>query len=309
VRILSLLPAATDIVIALGAAEDVAGISHECEWPDVQTPPRISRSVIATETLTSGEIDAAIAAAVAEGRPLYEVDRAQLADLAPDLVLTQGLCNVCALPAGTVQDALAALPSAPDVLSLDGRSIDDMLESIRAIGARIGRAGQARELVASLRDRLTQVARAVHGRPQPSVVCLEWLDPPYACGHWIPEMIDRAGGRDLLGRPGVPSVPISWSDVAAARPQIVIAMPCGYDLDRAREDLAVVAETPDWRAAAGDADVFVAAGGRYFTRPGPSLAAGVEALAAVLHPDAVSWSVPDDAIAKVLRHAGQRQST
>jgi iron complex transport system substrate-binding protein len=309
VRIVSLLPAATDILIALGAKADVVGMSHECEWPGAAPPPRISHSVIPTETLTSGEIDAAIVSAMAEGRPLYEVDARQLAELAPDLVLTQGLCNVCALPAGTVQDALAGLPSPPDVLSLDGRSIDDMLESIRIIGARIGRAGQAEALVANLRDRLARVERAVRGRPKPSVVCLEWLDPPYACGHWIPEMIDRAGGRDLLGRPGVPSVPIPWSDVSAVRPQIVIAMPCGYDLDRAREDLAAVANTPDWRAAAGDADVFVAAGGRYFTRPGPSLADGVEALASVLHPDAVSWPVPDDAIAKAERHAGQRQSS
>jgi len=278
-RIVSLVPAGTDILCALGLGSDVVGVSHECDHPADVPRPRLTRSVIETGCLSSAEIDAD-----------------QLAALRPDLVLTQGLCDVCALPARAVQNVLGQLSPRPLILSLDARSIDGVLDSMRDIGAQTGRERDAQDLVEQLQARLTRVVAAVAGRPPVPVVCLEWLDPPYACGHWIPEMVERAGGTDLLGRPGIPSVPIPWTDIEQARPPLVVAMPCGYDLQQAVRDVERVAACTPWKQAVGDAVVYVAAGGGYFTRPGPRLVTGIEALASVFHPDVVSWPVAADVI-------------
>ena len=293
-RIVSLVPAGTDILFALGLGSDVVGVSHECDCPAAVPPSRLTRSVIETGRLSSAEIDAAIAGQVAAGAPIYEVDAEQLAALRPDLILTQGLCDVCALPARAVQHVLGQLSPRPMILSLDARSIDGVLDSMRDIGAQTGRERDAQNLVEHLQARLARVAAAVAGRPPVRVVCLEWLDPPYACGHWIPEMVKRAGGRDLLGRPGIPSVPIPWTDIEQARPPLIIAMPCGYDLPQAVRDVERVARCTPWKHAIGEAVVYVAAGGGYFTRPGPRLVSGIEVLASVFHPDAVNWPVAAD---------------
>jgi iron complex transport system substrate-binding protein len=291
-RIVSLVPAGTDILFALGLGSDVVGVSHECDHPaDMAPPPQLTRSVVETGRLSSAEIDAAIAGQVAAGAPIYEIDADQLAALGPDLILTQGLCDVCALPARAVQNVLGQLSPRPAILSLDARSIDGVLDSMRDIGDQTGHERQAHDLIEQLHARLARVAAAVAGRPRVPVVCLEWLDPPYACGHWIPEMVERAGGRDLLGRPGIPSVPIPWADIERVRPPLVIAMPCGYDLHQAVRDLERVASCTPWKQAVGDAVVYVAAGGGYFTRPGPRLVTGIEVLASVLHPDVVHGQV------------------
>jgi iron complex transport system substrate-binding protein len=295
-RIVSLVPAGTDILCALGLGSDVVGVSHECDYPAAVRPPRLTRSVVETGRLSSADIDAAIASQVAAGAPIYEVDAEQLAALRPDLILTQGLCDVCALPARAVQHVLGQLSPRPLVLSLDARSIDGVLDSMRDIGAQTGCEQAARDLVEQLQTRLVRVAAAVAGRPPVPVVCLEWLDPPYTCGHWIPEMVERAGGTDLLGRPGIPSVPIPWTDIERARPPLVVAMPCGYDLPRAVRDVERVAASTSWKHAVGDAVVYVAAGGGYFTRPGPRLVTGIEVLASVFHPDVVHWQVAADVI-------------
>jgi iron complex transport system substrate-binding protein len=297
-RIVSLVPAGTDIVCDLGLEASLVGISHECGAEATSRPIRLTRSLVATESLTSAEIDAAVGDRAASGAPIYDVDVERLLALEPDLVVSQSLCDVCALPAHAVERVLAdAAPRVP-ILSLDGSSIDGMLQSIEAIGERTDCATRARELVAGLRARLRRVAEAVGGRERPRVICLEWLDPPYACGHWIPEMIDRAGGVDLLGRAGVPSAAVQWSDIERANPPTIIAMPCGYDLERARADVAQMTARDEWRRAIGDARVFAAAGGAYFTRPGPKLVTGIEVLAAVLHPDAVTWEIPHGVVAE-----------
>jgi iron complex transport system substrate-binding protein len=277
---------------------DVVGVSHECDYLADVRPPRLTRSVVETGRLSSAEIDAAIASHVAAGAPIYEVDAEQLAALRPDLVLTQGLCDVCALPARAVQHVLGQLSPRPMILSLDARSIDGVLDSIQDIGARTGREQDAQDLVERLQARLGRVAAAVAGCPPVSVVCLEWLDPPYACGHWIPEMVERGGGIDLLGRPGIPSVPIPWTDIERARPPLVVAMPCGYDLQQAARDVERVAACTPWKHAIGDAVVYVASGGGYFTRPGPRLITGIEVLASVFHPDVVNWPVAAEVITR-----------
>jgi iron complex transport system substrate-binding protein len=303
-RIVSLVPAGTDIVCDLGLQGSLVGVSHECDAVERGRLPRLTRSVVPTDTMSSAEIDAAVSAQAASGAPMYEIDVDRLLALDPDVVISQSLCDVCALPAHAVERVLAdAAPTVP-LLSLDGRSIDGMLASITDVGLLADRLDAATELVGRLRQRLDRVAAAVAGRTKPRVVCLEWLDPPYACGHWIPEMIERAGGTDLLGRPGIPSVAIPWSDIEAARPPIVIAMPCGYDLPRAVADVDQMAARAEWRRAIADADVYAAAGGAYFTRPGPKLVTGIEVLASILHRDVADWPVPAGVIAKWSRPAG-----
>lgn len=297
-RIVSLVPAGTDILCALGLGPAIVGISHECEGAGAGRSVRLSRSILETNRLSSGEIDAAISRQVADGKPLYEIDAEQLAALRPDLILTQGLCDVCALPAEAVRRALTQLSPRPAIVSLDARSVDGVLDSVREVGEQTGHEQPACDLIDHLRSRLARVASAVADRPQVPVVCLEWLDPPYACGHWIPDMVDRAGGTDLLGRPGIPSVPIPWTEIERAHPPFVIAMPCGYDLPRALRDIDAVAGHTEWQRAIGKATVYVAAGGGYFTRPGPRLVTGIEVLASVLHPDAADWGVPADIVTR-----------
>jgi iron complex transport system substrate-binding protein len=249
--------------------------------------------------LTSAEIDTAVSERAASGAPMYEVDVDHLIALAPDLVVTQSLCDVCALPTHAVERVLAdAEPHVP-IVSLNGRSLEGILESFEAIGAQTNCAARAHALVADFRARLQRVADAVANRERPSVVCLEWLDPPYACGHWIPEMIQWAGGLDLPGRPGIPSAPVHWSDIERVRPSVVIAMPCGYDLGRAMADVHEMSKREQWQRTTGEARVFAAAGGAYFTRPGPKLVTGIEVLAAVLHPGAVRGEIPEGVIAEV----------
>src|SRR5579863_8550979 len=200
-RIISLVPAGTEIVFALGLERDVVAVSHECDFPpQARDLPRLTHSAVGGTTLPSAEIDAAVSARKATGAPLYNIDAEQLASLAPDLILTQGLCDVCALPSRAVRTALAQMSPRPPIVSLDGHSIDDVLESIVEIGHATGRDACAEELVSTLRQRLARVVSAVANRPPVRVVCLEWLDPPYACGHWIPEMVSLAGGVDPLGR-------------------------------------------------------------------------------------------------------------
>jgi iron complex transport system substrate-binding protein len=296
-RIVSLVPAGTDIVRALGLDAALVGISHECDAPGAIAAARLTRGMVATDSMRSAEIDAAVAERAASGAPMYQLDIERLLALAPDLVISQSLCDVCALPAHAVERVLAdAAPHVP-LLSLDGRSVQGMLQSIEAIGECTDRVTSARAVIAALRERLERVANAVRGLERERVVSLEWLDPPYACGHWIPEMIERAGGVDPLGKPGTPSVRVQWTDIERARPRTVIAMPCGYDLARAKADVACMSVREEWRQAIGDARVVAAAGGAYFTRPGPQLVTGIEVLAAILHPEVVHWDVPAGAVA------------
>jgi iron complex transport system substrate-binding protein len=298
-RIISLVPAGTEIAFALGLERDVVAVSHECDYPPhARELPRLTQSAIGAATRTSAEVDAAVSARKATGAPLYHIDAEQLTALAPDLILTQGLCDVCALPSLAVRAALAHMSPRPPMVSLDGRSIDGVFESIVEIGRVTGHDSRAAELVSTLRERLARVVSAVADRPPVRVVCLEWLDPPYACGHWIPEMVRLAGGDDPLGRPGIPSVPIAWSAVRDARAPNIIAMPCGYTLERAVSEVDAIAAQPAWQDAVGDAVVYVAAGGGYFTRPGPRLVTGIELLAASFHPDRVDWPLPADGLCR-----------
>ena len=288
VRLVSLLPSATEIVYALGLGDDLAGVTFECDEPPAA---RTDKAIVVggrdTSGMSPGDIDRYVRAQLAAGQDLYTLHARALAGLAPDLILTQDLCRVCALPSGHVSDALDYLGCHAEVLSLDPHSLADVLESILAVGRQTGAAERARLLVAGLRARLDVVAAAVAGRGRPRVAVVEWVDPPFSAGHWVPDLVTAAGGTPAPGRPGEPSVQTSWAEVAAEAPDLVIVAPCGYHLDAAAGQAAIAAaELPGVPVWAIDADGIV-------VRPGPRLADGVEAIAAVLHPGAVPPAPPD----------------
>jgi iron complex transport system substrate-binding protein len=286
-RLVSLLPSATEIVYSLGLGEDLVGITFECDEPPAA---RSEKTVVVggrdTSGMTPGEIDSYVRTQLAAGADLYTLHARALADLRPDLILTQDLCRVCALPSGHVEDALGYLGCQAEVLSLDPHTLDDVLDSILAVGRWTGVPERAARLVGELRARLARTAAAVAGRRRPRAAVVEWVDPPYTAGHWIPGLVSAAGGQPVAARPGAPSVPVSWAEIAAAEPEVVIVAPCGYHLPGAIEQAEYAARAlpgvPVW---AIDADGIV-------VRPGPRLVDGVEAIASVLHPGSVPTARP-----------------
>jgi len=280
VRIVSLLPSTTEILFAVGAGADVVGVTFECDYPHEARERAIVSTSAMPEGLTPREIDDFVAAALARGEDLYHLDEGALAGLDADLVVTQDLCAVCAVDVSVVNDALAHLGCTADVLTIDPHTIGEVLESVRVLGATTGRADQAEDLVASLEARLAAVVRRVEGRPRPRVAVLEWTDPPFAPGHWIPEMVTLAGGEPSLGTAGEKSVRVTWADVRASSPDVVVVAPCGYDLAGAQalaDQVVASGELPDVPVHAVDANAS-------WARPGPRLVDGVEELAALLHP-------------------------
>jgi len=284
VRIVSLLPSATEILFAIGAGDAVRGVTFECDYPDEARLRTIVSSTQLGDGLTPAQIDAEVKARLAAGEDLYTLDEGALSDLDPDLVVTQDLCAVCAVDSADVDAALDHLGCRAEVLTLDPMTLAQVLDSIGAVGRATGCEQAAADLVAGLRGRLDAVAAAVAGRHRPGVAVLEWTDPPYSSGHWVPDMVEAAGGRSLLGRAGARSSQVRWDDVAALGADLIVVAPCGFHLAGAAAMAeAVVAEgrlpagVPVW---AVDADAA-------FVRPGPRLVDGVEALAALIHPGAV----------------------
>jgi iron complex transport system substrate-binding protein len=281
-RLVSLLPAATEIIYALGLGDDLVGVSFECDEP---ISARTDHTVVVggrdTTGMTPREIDDYVHAQMASDNDLYTLHADALAALAPDLIISQDLCQVCALPAGQVQEALAYLGCSADVLSLDPHSLDDVLLSIVAVGARTGADAAASLLITSLRARLDAVAALVAGRSRPTVVVLEWIDPPFTAGHWVPDLVHAAGGVAVMARAGGRSVETTWDSLVDARPDVVLVAPCGFHLEAASLQAKEVSHRfPDSAVWAIDADGLV-------VRPGPRLVGGVEAIAAILHPDVV----------------------
>lgn len=278
-RIASLLPAATEIVVALGLGDQLVAVTFECATAVRARCPVVVDTTIPTD-LGPAQIDTWVHERTARGLPLYELDRAALAAAAPDLILTQDLCQVCALPGATVTEACRAIGTDAEVLSLDPHSVDDVLATVDAVGRAAGDVGAAAALTASLRTRLAAVERAVADRERPRVLVLEWTDPPYLAGHWVPELVHRAGGRPVGAVPGGRSVAAAWADLPSA--DVVVVAPCGYGLDGALAQCpAVASRLPGMPLIAIDS-----AG--YVVQAGPALVDGVEALAWALHPDAIA---------------------
>ncbi|MFC7532915.1 ABC transporter substrate-binding protein [Actinoplanes sp. GCM10030250] len=286
-RLVSLLPSATEIVYALGLGDDLVGVTFECDEP---ADARATKTVVVggrdTRGMSPGEIDEYVRAEMAAGGDLYTLHADALAGLNPDLILTQDLCRVCALPSGHVDDALARLGCRSDVLSLDPYTLQDVLGTIGEVARASGVPEKGLILIASLEERLARVASAVAGRARPRVAVVEWVEPPFGAGHWVPDMIVAAGGEPVACRPGQRSVAVTWAELAAPEPEVVLVTPCGYHLDGAIEQAgAVVPHFPGAAVWAIDGDGLV-------VRPGPRLVDGVEAIAAILHPDAVPAPPP-----------------
>ena len=281
-RIVSLLPSATEIVYALGLGDQLVGVTFECDEPACA---RTDNAVVVggrdTSDMTPAAIDAHVRAQLAAGQDLYTLHADALAALAPDLIVTQDLCRVCALPAGHVADALDYLGCDAEVVSLDPRRLDDVLATILTVGARAGAPSAAAQLVAALRGRLAAVADRVAGRRRPSVAVVEWTDPPFTAGHWVPDLVTAAGGIAVAAAaPGGRSAQTTWARIAAAAPEIVVVAPCGFHLDDAVSQAEAVArQLPGLPVWAVDADGLV-------VRPGSRLVDGVEAMAAIFHPEA-----------------------
>jgi iron complex transport system substrate-binding protein len=282
VRIASLLPAATEIVGALGLDAELVAVTFECDEPaGIRERCAVVVDTVLPAGLDPGGIDAVVRERTARGLPMYELDAAALARLDPQLILTQDLCRICALPAGTVIDALEVIGCSADVLQLDPHSVADVLADITEVARRAGHAAAGERLVADLRRRLDAVERAVAGRPKPRVLVLEWTDPPYLAGHWVPELVRRAGGAPVRGIDGGRSVAATWNELAAEAIDVVVVAPCGYGLDAAVAQSAQVrAHLPGLPLVAIDSAAFV-------VRAGPRLVDGIEALAWALHPEAV----------------------
>ncbi|WP_134739766.1 cobalamin-binding protein [Nocardioides sp. 503] len=278
-RIVSLLPATTEILFAVGAGDDVVGVTFECDFPAEARSRTIVSTSAMPEGLTPSEIDAFVSAAAGRGEDLYHLDEGALAGLDADLVVTQDLCAVCAVDVTVVDDALAHLGCRAEVVTVDPHTLDEVFDSILVLGRATGHEPAAEALVASLRLRLETVRAGVPAGPRPRVVLLEWTDPPFAPGHWIPEMIEAAGGEVVLGAAGAKSVRVTWDDVAAARPDVVVAAPCGYDLAGAQalaDELVAAGVLPSGVPVhAVDADAS-------WARPGTRLVDGVEELARLL---------------------------
>jgi iron complex transport system substrate-binding protein len=275
-RICSLLPSATEIVAEFGLVESLVGVSEECDWPpEVRDVPVVTASRVDTTRLTGLEIDKAVREAVGDGRPLYAIDRALLEALRPDLILTQNLCAVCAVSANNVSELCA---TEAEVVALDAHTLAEIEGRILSLADLLGVPARARAVVAEMEAKIAAVRARVVGAPTRSVFVAEWLDPPYAAGHWIPEMVAIAGGRDVLGRAGAPSYPTSWETVREARPELVVIAPCGFDHERAAREAALPPLA--CRAVAVDSNA-------YYARPAPRLADGIAQLAFLIHPGLV----------------------
>lgn len=282
VRIVSLVPSATETLFALGCGNDVVAVTHECDHPPAALElPHVTRDVVGPG-LSAAQIDAAVRERTERGESIYQLDEELLAELAPDLIVTQALCAVCAVSYDDVAAIAERIDSHPRLIALDPRTLGEVLHDVARLGEETGRGDEARELVADAAARIDRVRVAVRAQRRPRVAALEWLDPVFVAGHWTPQLIELAGGEDVLGFSGEHSTATTWEQVAAARPDVIVAMPCGYDAPRAHQEAEAFRERLE---SVGAGQVVAVDAAAYFSRPGPRLIDGVELLAAILHPE------------------------
>jgi iron complex transport system substrate-binding protein len=301
VRICSLLPSATEILYALGLGDAVVGVTHECDYPPeaAKKPPLIRPRL--DPQAPPAAIDQEVMELVSRGESIYAVDAELLATLAPDLIITQDLCHVCAASPEDLATALTRFSKRPKILSLTPHSLADVWEDIRRIGEATGRRRDAQGLAITLAQRVAAIEMKVAAAARPRVLCLEWMDPFYIAGHWVPEMVVKAGGEDVLGRAGEPSFRATAEQIAETAAEIIVVMPCGYSSRRAIDEFDFQALPTSWEnlPAVCDGRVFAVDANSYFSRPGPRLADGVELLAHLFHPQLVPLKVPSEAFQNV----------
>jgi len=295
-RIVSFLPSATEMACALGLGDQLVGITHECDYPsEVEGKPVVVRNVLPIEQMSQPEIDAAVAQRMRDGLSLYQVDEKLLQELAPDIIMTQDLCQVCAPSGNEVTEALNLLPKKPQILWLTPKSLEEIFANLRELGGATGRLKEAEKLIAAGRVRFDKLASATrHLSHRPRVFCMEWLDPVYCSGHWMPEMVEIAGGVDALSRKGADSVRIPWDDVLAWAPEVLIITPCGFNLEKVIEQSQQLIDYSGWSElpAVREGRVYAVDANSYFARPGPRVVEGTELLAHLIHPKLFSWDGP-----------------
>ena len=301
-RIVSLLPSATEIVYALGLGEKLVVVSHDCDYPlEVRSKPVLSQSIITSE-LASREIDKAVKQRIHRGLSVYHIDAELLGRLKPTLILTQELCEVCAPSYSEVLEAAKILDASPKIISLEPKRLGDILDNIQLVGELTAKQARAEALIAELQERIDKVAElAESAEHKPRVFCMEWLKPIYCAGHWVPEMVELAGGEDWLGELGEPSYEIEWEEVLRYDPEIIVLMPCGFHPERTLQEIDLVLEREGWEElpAAKNDQVFIVDGSSYFNRPGPRIVTGLEILAQIIHPEIFSDLAPPGSFIKL----------
>ena len=292
-RIVSFLPSATEMVCALGLSDQLVGITHECDYPpEIAAKPVVVRNALPIETMSQSEIDKAVSDRLRNGQSLYQIDEKLLHELAPDLIITQDLCQVCAPSGNEVSHVLKSLPCKPEILWMTPKSIAEIFENIRNLGQATGRSKEAAQLIEEGYAKLERIEAATRNLAnRPRVFCLEWIDPVYCSGHWVPEMVRIAGGIDELGREGTDSIRIAWNDVLSWSPEVLIVMPCGFNLDKVVEQAPQLSNYAGWRdlPAVRSGRVFAVDANSYFARPGPRVVEGTELIAHLIHPELLEW--------------------
>ena len=297
-RIVSFLPSATEMVCALGLGERLIGVTHECDYPpEIKGKAIVVRSVLPIESMSQPEIDSAVTQMLRNGQSLYRVDETLMQEIAPDMIVTQDLCQVCAPSGNEVSQLLDRLPGKPEIVWLTPKSLDGIFENVRQVAAATNRDTRAEQLIAGWRERFEKVETLSRALSRPRVFCMEWIDPVYCCGHWVPEMVRIAGGIDELGREGADSVRIPWADVLDWKPEILMIMPCGCGLEKAAGEARQLSTYPGWAdlPAVRNGKVYAVDANSYFARPGPRVIDGTELMAHLFHPDLFEWKGRSDA--------------
>ncbi|MDQ2730256.1 MAG: cobalamin-binding protein [Armatimonadota bacterium] len=303
-RVVSLLPAATEIVAGLGLTEWLVGVSHECDYPpDVSSKPRVTHCEIHNCGLPSEAIDRWVRETLKSNGTLYTMDEPLLRDLAPDVIITQRLCDVCAVGYGSVTALAATLPGPPQVVNLEPSSLEDIYGDIRRVAAALDEPGRGDQLVSSLNERVEIIRKQTQRIEQrPRCFLMEWIDPPFCSGHWGPELVEIAGGYDPLGNRGSDSTRILWESVVEAQPQIIVLACCGYTVERTLQDVPILRGLPGWAdlPAVRDSKVYAVDGSAYFSRPGPRVVDSLEILAEIIHPSYFAGAYPERGVVRVV---------
>ena len=302
-RVCSLLPGATEIAFALGLGDDVVGVTHECDYPaEARQKPVVVHGLIDSNRMTSLEIDRWVGERLGSNQGLYLLDEERLREAAPDVILTQGLCDVCAIDYNEVVAASETLAKKPKIVSLTPNCLTDVLDDVARVGEATGRRHIAERVVEELEQRISSVReQAATSSARPRVACLEWFDPIYLAGHWVPEMIEIAGAEDVLGRRGKPSEKVEWQSIRESTPEIIVLMPCGFDVPRTLREAGVLERLEGWHdlPAVKAGKVFAVNGHAFFSRPGPRLVDGLEILAHIIHPKIFPTQPPPDVLQRI----------
>jgi len=299
-RICSFLPSTTEIVYALGLGDDLVGVTHECDYPpEARNKSKVIISLINPDELSSREIDDIITKNRDEGKSTYLIDIEELKEANPDIILTQGLCEVCAVSGNEVAETVKVLGHEPQIISLEPKTISEILETILVVADATGRKEQAHKIVDKLNARIDRIKSLLaNERDRPRVFCMEWLDPPFVGGHWIPEMVEIAGGENGLGKPAEPSFKVTWEDILEFAPQIVVVMPCGFSIEDTLKEIDIVTSHRYWNQipASKRGQAYLVDANSYFSRSGPRIVDGLEILAKIIHPEACDFESPSNSI-------------